>query len=367
MDKVNAALADYLLDRGHPVHLVAHEVEPALREHPLASHRLVARPAGSYLLGEFALSRIGAQCARDVLARYPQARVVVNGSNCLFGDINWVHWVDHAWDGRDQNAPLPVRVKNQIARWRARTGEIQCLRAARLVITNSERTKSDLLRYIPGLDPSRIHNVYLGADLSFAVSSEQQRAAGRQWLNVGPEHRVAAFVGALSHDHRKGLDTLLAAWADLAKTPTFQGRLIIAGDGGGRAGYEQFVHARGLQSSVQFLGHTNRVEDLLSAADLLVSPVRYEAYGLNVHEAICRQVPILVSRTAGFAERVPAHLQHMLLNDPDDASELARSLLAWHQDPQFWKTQIAPFADELRAYSSRDMAEAIWRVAQRYS
>ncbi len=67
------------------------------------------------------------------------------------------------------------------------------------------------------------------------------------------------------------------------------------------------------------VGFTNRVSDILAAADVLVSPVRYESYGLNVQEAICCGVPAIVSRAAGVAERYPTELSDLLLPDPNDA------------------------------------------------
>ena len=56
------------------------------------------------------------------------------------------------------------------------------------------------------------------------------------------------------------------------------------------------------------LGYCRDVVDLMAAADLLVHPARYEAYGLAVHEALCCGVPVIVSSAAGIAERMPANL-----------------------------------------------------------
>jgi glycosyltransferase involved in cell wall biosynthesis len=96
---------------------------------------------------------------------------------------------------------------------------------------------------------------------------------------------------------------------------------------------------------------------VLAAADLLVSPVRYEPYGLNVQEAICRGVPAVVSRCAGVAERYPADLADMLLNDPDDAGDLVRILRRWLPQRDAWKARVAPLGGQLRANSWEQMAE----------
>ena len=80
--------------------------------------------------------------------------------------------------------------------------------------------------------------------------------------------------------------------------------------------------ARDLGGSIEFLGFRRDVPDLLRACDALVSPTRYEAYGLNVHEALCCGLPALVSRSAGVAERYPAGLADLLIPDPDDPADL---------------------------------------------
>ena len=51
---------------------------------------------------------------------------------------------------------------------------------------------------------------------------------------------------------------------------------------------------------------------VFAACDLLIHPARYEAYGLAVHEALCRGLPALVSATAGVAERYPEDLGQLL-------------------------------------------------------
>jgi glycosyltransferase involved in cell wall biosynthesis len=89
-----------------------------------------------------------------------------------------------------------------------------------------------------------------------------------------------------------------------------------------------------------------------------VSPVRYEPYGLNVQEALCRGVPALVSRNAGVAERYAGDLSHMLLEDPDNVDELVDALRRWRQHTDEWKRRAAPLGHELRAYGWQDMARA---------
>src|SRR5712692_11023850 len=93
----------------------------------------------------------------------------------------------------------------------------------------------------------------------------------------------------------------------------------------------------GLSHRIRLLGFSDQVNAVLAAADLLISPVRYEAYGLNVQEAICRGIPAMVSKSAGIAERFPQELSDMLIEDPEDAADVAKQLLAWRGQIRSWK------------------------------
>ncbi|HKG94580.1 MAG TPA: glycosyltransferase family 4 protein [Gemmatimonadaceae bacterium] len=356
MDKANAALADLLSERGCRVELVAHHFDPEYADERRFVPHAVPRPAGSFLLGELLLERRGRAVAAAASARPGGARVVVNGGNCLWDDVNWVHSVHHAWPAFDAGAPLWFRAKNRGVKAWARRRERAAITAARVVVVNSERTRRDVVEHL-GVDPARTRLVYLGADPDWGAPSPDERAAARAWIGAAPGQPVVAFVGALSHDRNKGLDTLWRAWTALSTAGGgWDALLVVAGGGSGVAGWQAAADAAGLRDRVRFLGFTPRVRELLAAADLLVSPARYEAYGLNVQEAVCRGVPAIVSATAGIAERYPAELSPMVLADPEDARELAVRLLAWRERAAEWRRRFEPFAGELRAYGWRDMA-----------
>jgi hypothetical protein len=79
-----------------------------------------------------------------------------------------------------------------------------------------------------------------------------------------------------------------------------------------------------------------------------------------VHEALCRGLPAIVSAGAGVAERYPADLRQLLLDDPSSASELGARLVAWRLDAGV-AGRVAEFASRLRArtwdHMARDIAE----------
>src|SRR5262249_4170873 len=115
------------------------------------------------------------------------------------------------------------------------------------------------------------------------------------------------------------------------------------------------TRAAGL-TGVRVLGFRTDVASLLAAADVLVHPSRYEAYGLGVHEAICRGVPAIVSATAGVAERFPADLAPLLLPAGAGAADVAAALVRWQRDAAGWRARIAHVSASFRSRTWEHMA-----------
>ena len=357
MDAANAALASYLAERGTPVHLVGHLFDEQLLKNPALTAYRVARPLGSDLLGHRSLERRGWAVANRILRSNSETRVVVNGGNCNFSDINWAHAVHRAWAVSDEGAPVSFRIKHRLEKYLNRQRERRAFTSARVILANSNRTRDEIIRL--GVPPNRVHTVYLGAEPRWRAIDDRVRAAARDSFRIALDRPAIAFIGALGHDRNKGFDTLWQAWQKLSAIVNWDVDLLVAGGGRALDSWRQRVSDAGLGQRVHLLGHIATVSQVLAAADLLVSPVRYEAYGLNVHEALCCGVPAIVTATAGIAERFPATLQDWLIPNPNDVEDLVRRLLLWRTSRASWKEHVRPLMHELRARSWEQMAAEI--------
>jgi glycosyltransferase involved in cell wall biosynthesis len=363
MDRANAEFAAYLCATGATVHLVSHRVEDQLAAHPKVRIHLARRTGGVHFMAQRHLGRLGRTIAAQIISHTPGARVFVNGVNCDWPDINWVHYVHREWLTQPKEAPLWFRLKHGLdSRSHARK-ELRVLKTARVIVANSERTRTDLIRDV-GVEPERVRTVYLGCGSEWQTITSDRRAAARAWLGESQGRPLAAFVGGFGYDSRKGFDTLWTAWKSLCARPEWDADLIVAGGGRALPQWRDVIERSGLASRVRMLGFTDRVPDVLAAADVLVSPVRYESYGLNVQEAICCGVPAIVSRSAGVAERYPAELDELLLPDPEDADDLFKRMLRWRSQINEFKRRIAPLGATLRGWTWRDMAAQMVAVAE---
>ena len=310
MDRANFALASRLAATGDEVHLVTHRASESLSRRGAIVHP-VRRPGGAHILGTPLLARAGRACARELGGR--RVRVVGNGGNCIWPGIAWVHYVHAAYDPRAGASAVPRAIASVQRRY-VLDRERRAVDQARIVVCNSRRTQRDVVDRL-GVPVEKTRVIYYGTDASeFAPVRVGDRQTARRAFGIPDDRPIAVFVGALG-DRRKGFDVLFEAWARLCRTPGWDADLLVAGEGRELPAWHARSESARLGGRVRFLGYRRDVSQLLAAADLLVHPVRYEAYGLAVHEAICRGVPALVSADAGVAERYPATLAPLLLRD----------------------------------------------------
>jgi glycosyltransferase involved in cell wall biosynthesis len=351
MDRANHALATALAARrAGTVHLVAHRVWPDLASQSAIHVSHVARPFGSHLLGAPLLAQAGERSARRLGS---SARVVANGGNADTGDVSWVHYV-HAAHEPVANG-IRRRVQSRAAHRYDTQRERTALARARRVICNSERTARDVRERV-GVEASRVRVVYYGSDpAQFPPIGAHERLAARRDLGWPADRPVAVFVGALG-DRRKGFDRLLEAWQRLCEDRSWDVTLAVVGAGSELDAWRRRTIDAKIDGHVTFLGFRTDVPRVLAAADLLIHPARYEAYGLGVHEAICRGLPAIVSARAGIAELYPADLRGWLIDDVEDEQEIAERVRRWRGESAAAPDRVRAFSERLRARTWADMA-----------
>jgi glycosyltransferase involved in cell wall biosynthesis len=357
MDIANYALARYLAASGNQVELVCFRAAPELSEHPNVKVRAVPRPLRSYALGAPIL---GAEALRRFA--HEGGRFVVNGGNAPIPGVNWVHYVHAAYKPQSA-ASWQFRLKEAYSHRASLLTERAALRRARHVVANSESTRAAIVERL-GVAPERVSVVYYGSDPDrFYPADARERNATKLSFGWDDAPRVT-FIGALGN-RRKGFDVLWKAWCLLCRNPAWDGKLAVVGQGAELPRWHARAQAEGLEERVEFLGFRSDVPTILRASDLLVSPTRYEAYGLGVHEALCCGLPAIVSAASGVAELFPDHLRHLLLSDPEDVEELVQKLTEWRRDMGGAASAARAASAKLRLRTWDDMAREICGIADR--
>jgi glycosyltransferase involved in cell wall biosynthesis len=359
MDRANYALANYIARQGNELHLVSYRVDPELADRANVTVHQVPKPLNSYILGTPLLSQQGLAVARR-LSKTQKLHTIVNGGNCPWADINWVHYV-HVADRAENRSSLLAGLKKQLDRRIALRTEKIALQQARIAIANSAVTKQHLIDLLH-IDPHKIQTIYLGTDPTvFYPAMVAERQSLRVEYGWDLDLPIVTFIGALG-DRRKGFDSLFSAWQQLCQDPAWDAQLVVIGVGDELPLWQQRSQAAGLADRIEFLGFRSDVPKILRAADCLVAPTRYEAYGLGVHEALCCGLPAITSANAGVAERYCAELQDLLLPDPDLVSDLVDRLYRWHRQQEYYRSQAITLSASLRNYTWDDMSRDIVNI-----
>jgi len=360
MDRANYALAMHLAGQGSEVHLVAYRAGEELVQYPNLTWHRVRKPLGSYLLGHPVLGHAGRTQARQI--ERAGGRVVVNGGNCRWGDVNWLHHLN-VLDLPNTSGNWGRRFHRRLGHWLYSRDDRAALPMARIIVTTCERNKRDLVDWL-GIDPDRVRVVYYGTDPEvFHPPAPGEREALRTRFGWPVNRPLLAFVGALG-DRRKGFDTLFEAWQILCRDARWQADLVVVGAGSELAAWKERAVQAGIADRIRFLGFRRDVPEVFRACDGHVLPSRYEGYSLVTQEALCCGLPAFITRTAGIAERFPTALQDLLIPDADDAGDLADRLRSWFlgSGPGRDCQPLATFSEQLRNVTWDQMAEQFMAI-----
>ena len=195
---------------------------------------------------------------------------------------------------------------------------IQVGARADVVITDSQASKTDIVRHLRIANPGRVRPVYCGVSDRFRPAprpGRAERSATRTLLYVG---RAAPY---------KNLAAVIRARPDIRKQCPFPVTLTVAGSPDPRYPEAQRV-ALDLQvnDAVNWTGYLSD-EMLASAyrqADVLVHPSLYEGFGLQVVEAMASGLPVVCSRAGSLPEVAG---DAALLVDPQDPADIARRVV----------------------------------------
>ncbi len=171
-----------------------------------------------------------------------------------------------------------------------------------------------------------IHNGIDPDDYAADLTRGRQLRAG--W-GVADEEVLLAFVGRL--DYQKNVALFLAA-ADRLRRAGRGVRVVIAGDGPERSLVEEFLRRDDASRWAVWLGFTDDVAGVLSAADMLVLPSRWEGFGLAVAEAMAAGLPVVATRVPGLTEVIEDGKSGLLV-DSEDLDGLAAAVAGLIDDP----------------------------------
>jgi len=224
-------------------------------------------------------------------------------------------------------------------------------RQARVVLTPSQWTRSDLLNDL-GYTEDRVVVTYNGIDERFfqRVEPESLEAFRRR---RGLPDGYLLYVGNLKP--HKNVDGLLEAWSRLAASR--RPPLVITGPRTEEyPALQGRVHALGRPAEVIFTGAvaTEDLPSLYQGALACVQPSWYEGFGLPPLEAMAGGVPTVVSNRASLPEVAgPA----ALVFDPGKSDEMTAALESIITDEELRRRLSRSGPERARTFTWRRCAQ----------
>lgn len=323
IERVVLECASFLQAQGHETHLFASEWDSE-RLPPAVTTHLVPIPRRGSLLRTFLYARRSRRALRALTP--PAHAYAAFGVLSPTGGVMWVPSVHKAWlEASRRQRGLRGRIKQSLNplhplllameyHWFAR-------RKYKRLVALTEQVKADLVRLygVPPADIDILPNGYAPEEFNWARAQEH-RAQMRASLGYSANDTVVVFVA--NELERKGFGPLLRAIAQLNSPHV---HLLAVGRLNPQV-YAPEIARLGMTGRVQFPGPSGDVALSYAAADVFVLPTQYEAWGLVIVEALACGLPVITSRLAGAARAVREGENGLLLDDPNDVSEIAACL-----------------------------------------
>ncbi len=220
-------------------------------------------------------------------------------------------------------------------------------RRARRVLTVSEASKQDILRYLR-VPAERVEVIYNGLDERLALApteAEVHRIRERYLLtapfvlytgNIKPHKNVDRLIEAFSLLRRRGVDTV---------------KLLIIGDEISKYPHlRRLVHRHQLHQHVRFLGFVpdETLAILYRLAAVFVFPSLCEGFGLPPLEAMAGGAPVITSNVSSLPEVVG---DAALLIDPTDPQQIADAMARVLHDPALRAELVRRGHERVAAFS----------------
>lgn len=219
---------------------------------------------------------------------------------------------------------FPQYLPNRFAFHYARYIMGRAIRKSALVLTVSQASRNDILRFYPLTAPERVEVVpnALDADLlDHPGDDEMERVVERYQIRG----RFILYAGNIKP--HKNLERLIAAFAAVRARPGFSDlKLIIIGDEATKyPGLRRSVESAGVRQDVRFFGFVpdRTLSALYRLASVFAFPSLYEGFGLPPLEAMACGTPVVTSRVSSLPEVVG---DAAVLVDPYDIDDIANGL-----------------------------------------
>jgi glycosyltransferase involved in cell wall biosynthesis len=251
---------------------------------------------------------------------------------------------------------FPQYLPNAGALYYARFMMGRAIRKSAVVLTVSEASRADILRFYPEAAAERVQVVPNAIDpylLEDPGEEEIERVRERYQIRG----RFVLYAGNIKP--HKNLDRLIEAFGLLRRRGHDDLKLLIIGDEVNRYGsFRRSVEAAGVRQDVRFFGFVpdSTLAVLYRLASLFAFPSLYEGFGLPPLEAMACGTPVVTSRLSSLPEVVG---DAAMLVDPYNPEDIALGMARVLEDDALRADLVARGHVRARSFSWERSVKAI--------
>ena len=197
---------------------------------------------------------------------------------------------------------FPQYLPNRMALQYARTSITLAARRAARVMTVSESSKRDILRFVD-TEPGKIDVIYNAYDERFGIEPREEDVARVRERYQLHDHQFVLYAGNVKP--HKNLERLIEAFHLVRKRGLDHLKLVLIGDEISKyAALRRAVHQHRLHQYVRFLGYLPQetLAVMYRLAGVFVFPSLYEGFGLPPLEAMASGTPVVTSNVSSLPE-----------------------------------------------------------------
>jgi glycosyltransferase involved in cell wall biosynthesis len=216
------------------------------------------------------------------------------------------------------------------------------------IITISESSKKDILKFYPNVKEKNIKVIYHGFDSEVYEKEKDIKKEEEIKNNYGISGPYLIYIGAIQP--RKNLDLLVKAFGEVKKD-ILDLKLVLVGEKAWLSDavfgkIENSPHKNDIicpgKINFQDLGH------LLRGAKAFVFPSLYEGFGIPILEAFASKVPVICSKNSSLPE---VGGEAAIYFDGNNAGELAEKIKKILADDNLRNAHIAKGLLQIKKFS----------------
>lgn len=243
-------------------------------------------------------------------------------------------------------------------RERLKKDMVNTVKRADYILTISENSKSDIIKYL-NIPDYKITVIYPGVDDIYkqVLDEKHIEKIKRKYNIIG---RYLLYLGTL--EPRKNIETIIKSYNDFIKSSDEDIKLVLAGKKGWL--YDSIfnlVSEYGLENDVIF---TDYVDDsdkpaLYQGAEIFLFPSLYEGFGIPVAEAMASRTPVITSNSSSLPEVAG---DSAIMTEPLDYIKISESIKKILTDSNIRQNMIENGIRQVERFNWDDSAEKLRKI-----